>query len=279
MNNNIDSYHGPFSGEGENEVNILEKSGRDMSGVGNRVEGGVPFKNFAMDPALAGMYTHLAASGAMSPGLVGGGVNPALMNPFAAAMSSAVPFGFLESHLAINSSFGQYLAQKKRRSEAAQGRKSSQSHNRECRSNGVVVETEASVATNGSADPEVKTDGGSSDALNQSTSSDDAIASSSDGAKENGEFSSPSGKTPTAQNTASNSPKTTTNEIKDASYWERRRKNNEAAKRSRDSRRRKEEEIAVRAAFLEQENLKLKTQIAVLKAETTKLHCMLYQRL
>ncbi|KRY10765.1 Protein giant [Trichinella patagoniensis] len=49
--------------------------------------------------------------------------------------------------------------------------------------------------------------------------------------------------------------------VKDEAYWERRRRNNEAAKRSRDARRAKEEEIALRAAMLEQENLKLKAQL------------------
>ncbi|KAL4238412.1 hypothetical protein ACF0H5_003120 [Mactra antiquata] len=68
-------------------------------------------------------------------------------------------------------------------------------------------------------------------------------------------------------------------EKKDTSYWERRRKNNEAAKRSRDNRRQKEEEIAMRAAFLEQENLKLRAQVAILKNETAKLHYMLYNRI
>ncbi|GLV36084.1 giant [Carabus blaptoides fortunei] len=63
---------------------------------------------------------------------------------------------------------------------------------------------------------------------------------------------------------------------KDASYWEKRRKNNEAAKRSRDARRAKEDEIAIRAAFLEQENLKLKYEITALRNETTKLRCLLY---
>lgn len=65
-------------------------------------------------------------------------------------------------------------------------------------------------------------------------------------------------------------------EQKDESYWERRRKNNEAAKRSRDARRAKEDEIAIRAAFLEQENLKLRVELAALKNETSKLRCMLY---
>ena len=68
-------------------------------------------------------------------------------------------------------------------------------------------------------------------------------------------------------------------ERKDAAYWERRRKNNDAAKRSRDARRMKEEEIALRAAFLEQENLKLRAQVAILKNETAKLHYMLYNRI
>ncbi|XP_064623606.1 uncharacterized protein LOC135485472 [Lineus longissimus] len=65
-------------------------------------------------------------------------------------------------------------------------------------------------------------------------------------------------------------------EQKDNAYWERRRKNNEAAKRSRDARRAKEDEIAIRAAFLEQENLKLRVEVAALKNETAKLRCMLY---
>ncbi|KAK2145582.1 hypothetical protein LSH36_670g00040 [Paralvinella palmiformis] len=65
-------------------------------------------------------------------------------------------------------------------------------------------------------------------------------------------------------------------EQKDELYWERRRKNNEAAKRSRDARRAKEDEIAIRAAFLEQENLKLRVEVAALKNETAKLRCMLY---
>lgn len=65
-------------------------------------------------------------------------------------------------------------------------------------------------------------------------------------------------------------------EQKDEAYWERRRKNNEAAKRSRDARRAKEDEIAIRAALLEQENLKLRVEVAALKTETAKLRCMLY---
>ncbi|XP_002731253.1 uncharacterized protein LOC100374756 [Saccoglossus kowalevskii] len=65
-------------------------------------------------------------------------------------------------------------------------------------------------------------------------------------------------------------------EKKDAAYWERRRKNNDAAKRSRDARRAKEEEIALRAAFLEQENMKLRAEVSILKNELARLHYMVY---
>jgi len=58
---------------------------------------------------------------------------------------------------------------------------------------------------------------------------------------------------------------------KDSAYWERRRKNNEAAKRSRDARRAREQEIAIKAQFLEQENLQLKLEIAHLRAENAQL--------
>ena len=54
---------------------------------------------------------------------------------------------------------------------------------------------------------------------------------------------------------------------KDEAYWERRRKNNEAAKRSRDSRRQKETEIAMRAQFLEQENIQLKLELVQIKTQ------------
>ncbi|GAB0100156.1 Protein giant [Sergentomyia squamirostris] len=50
--------------------------------------------------------------------------------------------------------------------------------------------------------------------------------------------------------------------VKDASYLERRMKNNAAAKKSRDRRRIKEDEIAIRAAFLERENIELKFELA-----------------
>lgn len=71
-------------------------------------------------------------------------------------------------------------------------------------------------------------------------------------------------------------PRSLPDDQKDEAYWERRRKNNDAAKRSRDTRRAKEDQIAIRAALLEQENLKLRVEVAALKTETAKLRCMLY---
>lgn len=86
------------------------------------------------------------------------------------------------------------------------------------------------------------------------------------------------GSTNTKMRRASKSPglPTSTVDEKDAAYWERRKKNNEAAKRSRDARRAKEDEIAIRAAFLEQENMKLKYELVALRNETAKLRCMVY---
>jgi bZIP factor len=61
---------------------------------------------------------------------------------------------------------------------------------------------------------------------------------------------------------------------KNDAYFERRRRNNFAAKRSRDARRQKEDEIAIRAAFLEQENVKLRIEVASLRAEVSRLHAL-----
>lgn len=55
--------------------------------------------------------------------------------------------------------------------------------------------------------------------------------------------------------------------IKDDSYTERRKKNNAAAKKSRDRRRIKEDEIAIRAAFLERENIELKFELAAARKQ------------
>ncbi|XP_077302550.1 PAR bZIP family member Pdp1 isoform X1 [Arctopsyche grandis] len=56
-------------------------------------------------------------------------------------------------------------------------------------------------------------------------------------------------------------------DLKDDKYWARRRKNNMAAKRSRDARRMKENQIALRAGFLEKENMALRQEIDMLKKE------------
>ncbi|XP_039287499.1 alpha-protein kinase 1 isoform X4 [Nilaparvata lugens] len=59
--------------------------------------------------------------------------------------------------------------------------------------------------------------------------------------------------------------------LKDEKYWARRRKNNMAAKRSRDARRLKENQIALRAGFLEKENLGLRQEMERLKKENLAL--------
>ncbi|XP_035827697.1 ell-associated factor Eaf [Aplysia californica] len=79
-----------------------------------------------------------------------------------------------------------------------------------------------------------------------------------------------------AYNNSRKRPRSLPDDQKDAAYWERRRKNNDAAKRSRDARRAKEDEIAIRAALLEQENIKLRVEVAALKTETARLRCLLY---
>lgn len=65
-------------------------------------------------------------------------------------------------------------------------------------------------------------------------------------------------------------------DAKDMTYWEKRRKNNESAKRSRDMRRMKEEHISVRVIYLEQDNLQLRTENALLRSEVEKLRAMMY---
>uniref|UniRef100_A0A182R1H6 BZIP domain-containing protein n=1 Tax=Anopheles funestus TaxID=62324 RepID=A0A182R1H6_ANOFN len=58
-----------------------------------------------------------------------------------------------------------------------------------------------------------------------------------------------------------------TTSVKDSAYYERRKKNNAAAKKSRDRRRIKEDEIAIRAAFLERENIELKFELAAARKQ------------
>lgn len=64
-------------------------------------------------------------------------------------------------------------------------------------------------------------------------------------------------------------------ELKNNKYWAKRSKNNEAAKRSREARRLKENQIAMRARYLEEENLALKGEVDNLKKENTELKQMM----
>ena len=59
--------------------------------------------------------------------------------------------------------------------------------------------------------------------------------------------------------------------MKDEKYWQRRKKNNVAAKRSRDARRIKENQIAMRAAYLEKENEKLREELDKVKEDNARL--------
>ena len=62
-------------------------------------------------------------------------------------------------------------------------------------------------------------------------------------------------------------------------YYQRRDRNNKAAKKSRDLRRIKEEATARRARQLEEENVRLRAELDVLKSETARLHFLVYSRL
>ena len=238
-----------------------------MTGIHNR-----PFKMYPFEgnPCMPNMYSQLAA--AMSSGgmynypaaaaaaavaaAASANQNPvssATMNPLTSLNMSAGMGGVFDSSMSLSSPIGQYLHQRKRRMEHRN------------------TSASTTVSSSNNDDPIF------SMASSMDTSiSSHGIYSNPDSANGKRHFSSsdlhdhePPSKKPMEEN----------GENKDDSYWERRRKNNEAAKRSRDSRRAKEEEIAMRAAFLEQENLKLRAQVAILKNETAKLHYMLYNRM
>ncbi|XP_026479352.1 protein giant-like [Ctenocephalides felis] len=73
---------------------------------------------------------------------------------------------------------------------------------------------------------------------------------------------------PTVTSSAgSPNPNEQSDSTKDSAYYERRKKNNAAAKKSRDRRRVKEDEIAIRAAFLERENIELKFELAAIRKQ------------
>lgn len=67
-------------------------------------------------------------------------------------------------------------------------------------------------------------------------------------------------------------------DCKDDAYWERRKRNNESAKRSREMRRIKEQQTTMRVIYLEQENLRLKTESDMLRGELEKLREIMYNR-
>lgn len=67
-------------------------------------------------------------------------------------------------------------------------------------------------------------------------------------------------------------------DCKDDAYWERRKRNNESAKRSREMRRMKEQQTTMRVIYLEQDNLRLKTEVDMLRTELEKLREILYNR-
>lgn len=67
-------------------------------------------------------------------------------------------------------------------------------------------------------------------------------------------------------------------ECKDTLYWERRRRNNESAKKSRALRKIKEQQTSMRVLQLEQENLKLKTEVSYLKEELETLKKIHYTK-
>ena len=58
---------------------------------------------------------------------------------------------------------------------------------------------------------------------------------------------------------------------KDDQYWAKRSKNNFAAKRSREARRLKENQIALRASYLEKENIQLKMTLKELHIENSNI--------
>lgn len=207
-----------------------------------------PFRTHPMDPF--GVYNNalmVGSSGTLSPTVFG------LQSLYDTPSSPSFPslaFTPLTSR----------LLQRKRRAESREAASTS---------------TSSAVVPNSSSSTRVISNAGSSSTRIMSS----AGSSTSDKANSKITTSSLSSKDDSHDSDGDGKETSSAEVTKDVAYWERRRKNNEAAKRSRDARRQKEEEIALRAAYLEQENLKLKAQIAVLKNETAKLHYMLYNRI
>lgn len=256
------------------------------NGSGHSPTSGRPFKMYPFEP-VPNMYSQLAA--AASTGMYGYGT---------ASPTSGMPgMSLFDSAISLSSPIGQYLQQKKRRMESRQQMQSHQIPELNGGGGGVgsvgigggsIVPTsehlphhhsihnshhhnhhQAKASSPGSAPSSGTSALDDSDMLSDHGGDNKSVCS-------DGESSSSSMVlTPGGMKKIKPVP----DNKKDEAYWERRRKNNEAAKRSRDARRAKEEEIALRAAFLEQENLKLRAQVAILKNETAKLHYMLYNRM
>ncbi|XP_055878764.1 protein giant-like [Biomphalaria glabrata] len=202
-----------------------------------------PYKMYPVDPfSMYGNPLMAGASGTLSP-------SPVALQSLYDSMS---PSGFPTFPLTPLTS---HLLQRKRRAENREHTNSASSQ-----SSAPTTTQTNSNNTNSSSSNNNPGDSSSRVSTSSPVSPREDIDSNSDGEKMKRSLSSADVK-------------------KDEAYWDRRRKNNEAAKRSRDARRQKEEEIAMRAAFLEQENLKLRAQVAILKNETAKLHYMLYNRI
>ena len=209
-----------------------------------------PFKNYPIE-AMSTMYSQMAASAAsMSAGMYNG--------QFAGAASPGLFPGVGIVENIFSSPISQYLQQKMRRSDSRKGKNPSGMEQSPSSDHSPLVPDDAYLCNNQM--PSLLSPESCGD---NSTEMDDDM--------------------PTKRQRLSMDGLSVGNmsieERRDESYWERRRKNNEAAKRSRDARRQKEEEIALRAAYLEQENLKLRAQVTILKNETAKLHYMLYNRM
>ena len=224
----------------------------------------VMYSQLAAAMSSGGMYNYpVAAAAAAAAAAATGGPNPVA----AASMSHLNSMGLgngmngvFDSSLSLTSPIGQYLQQRKRRMEQRQPASSASST--VSSSNNSL---ESSLTAASPVHPNLTSSSMPSFSMNSPESSDSRRYRVSPDSHHDP----PPPKKPALED----------GERKDDSYWERRRKNNEAAKRSRDSRRAKEEEIALRAAFLEQENLKLRAQVNVLKTETAKLHYLLYNRM
>ncbi|KAK3802680.1 hypothetical protein RRG08_001943 [Elysia crispata] len=224
-----------------------------------------PFKMYPVDPF--NVYSPSLLPGGMGGAGGGGTLSPTpigLQSLYDSASPTSFP-SFPLTHLTS------HLLQRKRRAESR-----SDSSNSSSGVSSAVSTSMSSDATSNSTQSLISTSsGGTGDNNGGVTTSSPASPSKRSGENDSSAGSDSEKRIRGASPTSNDS----SGAKKDDAYWDRRRKNNEAAKRSRDARRQKEEEIAMRAAFLEQENLKLRAQVAILKNETAKLHYMLYNRI